>query len=87
MAVLDALNGGACRFIGPSSSHLSSIRFSQAACLKECGLVVDRHEGRQAFYRAAHTVIVDLLRSAELLLAATGEQIALSSNYEADGPG
>jgi len=56
------------------------------ACLKGCGLVVDRHEGRQVFYRAAHPEIVELLRSAELLLAATGEQIELCGNYESSGP-
>ena len=44
-------------------------------------LIIDRHEGRQVFYRAAHSEIVDLLRSAEHLLTATGESIELCPNY------
>lgn len=63
--------------VGGSQGNVSG----HMACLKECGLVVDRHEGRQVFYRAAHPEIVDLLRSAERLLAASGEQIELCGNY------
>jgi DNA-binding transcriptional ArsR family regulator len=52
------------------------------ACLKECGLVVDRPEGRQVFYRIAHPEVFDVLRSAEALLAVTGAAIELCSNFE-----
>lgn len=63
--------------IGGSQGNVSG----HVACLKECGLIIDRHAGRQVFYRAAHPEIVDLLRSAEQLLAASGEQIELCPNY------
>ncbi len=36
--------------IGGSQGNISG----HVACLKECGLIIDRHEGRQVFYRAAH---------------------------------
>lgn len=51
------------------------------ACLKDCGLVVDRPEGRQVFYRIAHPEVYDVLRSAEALLAVTGQAIELCANF------
>lgn len=41
--------------IGGSQGNVSG----HVACLKECGLIIDRHEGRQVFYRAAHPEILD----------------------------
>ena len=52
-------------------------------CLKECGLVVDRPEGRQVFYRIARTEVLDVLRAAEALLAVTWDAIELCPNYDA----
>ena len=55
------------------------------ACLKECGLILDRPEGRQVFYRATHPEVVgELLRSAERLLAANGTLVDLCPNYRAE---
>jgi DNA-binding transcriptional ArsR family regulator len=51
------------------------------ACLKDCGLVIDRAEGRHVFYRIAGPEVVRVLRSAESLLASTGCRIDLNSNY------
>lgn len=51
-------------------------------CLKECGLVIDRRTGREARYRIAHTEVIEVLRSAERLLAVTGQRIDLCSNYD-----
>ncbi len=53
-------------------------------CLRDCGLVVDRRSGREAFYRIAHSEVVDVLRSAERLLAVTGNGIELCPNYESE---
>jgi DNA-binding transcriptional ArsR family regulator len=53
------------------------------ACLKDCGLVVDRAEGRQVFYRIAGPQVVRVLRAAESLLATSGHRIDLCSNYRA----
>lgn len=51
-------------------------------CLKECGLVIDRRAGREAYYRIAHPEVIDVLRSAEHLLAITGQPINLCPNYD-----
>lgn len=59
---------------GNVSGHLS--------CLKECGLVLDRPEGRQVFYRIARPEVLGVLRSVEALLAVAGESIRLCPNYE-----
>jgi DNA-binding transcriptional ArsR family regulator len=51
------------------------------ACLRGCRLVESRAEGRQSFYALARPELLDLLRSAEGLLAATGEAVALCPVY------
>lgn len=51
------------------------------ACLRDCGLVKGRPEGRQVFYSLAHRELFDLLAVAEVLLAATGNAVALCPNY------
>lgn len=62
---------------GTVSGHL--------ACLRECGLIVGRPEGRQMFYSIAHPELMDLLGAAEQLLALTGEAVELCPNYGAAG--
>lgn len=60
--------------VGGSQSNVSG----HLACLKGCGLVVDRPgERRQVFYRLAGTEVADLLRAAERLLSTSGEAIDL----------
>ncbi|WP_419179559.1 ArsR/SmtB family transcription factor [Rhodococcus opacus] len=54
------------------------------ACLRECGLVQGRPEGRQMFYSLARPELLDLLAAAENLLAATGNAVALCPNYGTD---
>ena len=54
---------------GTVSGHL--------ACLRDCGLIVGRPEGRQMFYSLAHPELIDLLGAAERLLALTGEAVEL----------
>jgi DNA-binding transcriptional ArsR family regulator len=51
------------------------------ACLRDCGLVTYRAEGRQSFYALSRPELLDLLRSAEGLLAATGAAVALCPVY------
>lgn len=58
------------------SGHLS--------CLKDCGLVTARAEGRASLYSLARPELLDLLASAERLLEATGEQVALCPTYGQD---
>ena len=52
-------------------------------CLKACGLVADRPEGRQVFYRIARPEVVAVLRSGAELLASEGVEISLCPNYRA----
>ena len=47
------------------------------ACLRDCGLVAARAEGRASLYSLARPELLDLLAAAERLLDATGEQVAL----------
>ena len=51
------------------------------ACLRDCRLVESRAEGRQSFYSLTRPELLDLLRSAEGLLAATGNAVALCPVY------
>jgi hypothetical protein len=56
---------------------------------RECGLVDYRAEGRQSFYALMRPELMDLLASAEQLLAATGHPVALcpTSGQMPDGVG
>lgn len=65
------------REIGCSQANVSA----HLACLKNCGLVADRPEGRQVFYRIALPEVYDVLKAGEDVLAATGHAIALCPNY------
>lgn len=83
LAIVLALLGGEQRVkdlverLGCSQANVSA----HLACLKECQLVADRPEGRAVYYRIAQDDVVELLRSAENLLAATGTAVELCGNY------
>lgn len=51
------------------------------ACLRDCGLVSARAEGRSTFYSIARPELLDLLAAAEDLLTATGSSVALCPTY------
>lgn len=63
--------------LGGSQSNISG----HLACLKDCGLVTDRPEGRQTFYAIAGKEVVSVLRAAEKLLAVNGHQIEMCPRY------
>jgi DNA-binding transcriptional ArsR family regulator len=65
------------RELGLAQSTVSA----HLACLRDCGLVSGRPEGRQVFYALARPELMDLLASAETLLEATGNAVALCPNY------
>ncbi|STX33377.1 ArsR/SmtB family transcription factor [Kocuria rosea] len=56
---------------------------AHVACLRECGLVAGRIEGRQIFYALSHPELMDPLAAAETLLAATGSRVTLCPTYGA----
>ena len=57
-----------------ASAHLS--------CLRECGLVVGRQEGRFIFYRLADARVEDVLRQVEGILAGVAERVYACTRYE-----
>jgi DNA-binding transcriptional ArsR family regulator len=57
------------------------------ACLRECGLVEVRTQGRASVYRLARPELFDLLAAAERLLHATGDQVALCPAHSAGDAG
>jgi ArsR family transcriptional regulator len=57
---------------------------AHVACLRDCGLVEGRPQGRQVFYSLARPELMDVLAAAETLLAATGNAVALCPNYGTD---
>ncbi|MQA26840.1 MAG: metalloregulator ArsR/SmtB family transcription factor [Micromonosporaceae bacterium] len=54
------------------------------ACLRDCGLVDYRAEGRQSFYALTRPELRDLLGAAEAVLAATGSAVALCPAWPPD---
>jgi len=54
------------------------------ACLRDCGLVASDPVGRASLFRLTQPALVELLTSAETLLAATGNAVALCPNYGVD---
>ncbi|PVA72319.1 ArsR family transcriptional regulator [Mycobacteroides abscessus] len=51
------------------------------ACLRDCGLVDYRPQGRSSVYRLARPEVLAVFTAAEELLAATGNAVALCPNY------
>ncbi|ROS26267.1 ArsR family transcriptional regulator [Cellulomonas sp. PhB150] len=66
-----------CTELGLSQSTVSS----HLACLRECGLVDYRAQGRASVYHLTRPELMDLLAVAEGLLAATGNAVALCPTY------
>ncbi|GAA0793611.1 putative transcriptional regulator, ArsR family protein [Spirilliplanes yamanashiensis] len=83
LEILRRLAGGELRVVdltaelGMAQSTVSA----HLACLRDCGLVTGRPEGRQMFYALSRPELLDVLRAAEQLLAATGASIALCPTY------
>ena len=86
LAILAELADGECRVtdlvarLGSSQGNISG----HLACLKDCGLVADRPEGRQVFYRIAADEVVAVIRAAEALLALAGHQVELCPNFRTE---
>ena len=83
LAILQVLADGERRVgdlvaeLGTSQPNVSG----HLACLKDCGLVEDRPQGRAVLYRLARPELFDVLKTAEVLLDAVGHRIELCSNY------
>lgn len=62
---------------GLSQSNVSG----HLTCLKECGLVVSRQDGRFVRYRLADPQVAAVLAAAELVLRRHADRIAACANY------
>ena len=86
LGILLALQAGERRVVdlvaelGGSQANISG----HLACLKDCGLITDRAQGRANFYRLARPELATLLHAAEQLLAGAGHDVALCPNYRDD---
>lgn len=86
LAILRELSQGEQRVtdlvaaVGTSQANVSG----HLACLKGCGLVLDRPDARQVFYRISSPAVFDVLQAVENLLALHGYEIDLCPNYEND---
>ncbi|WP_376793214.1 ArsR/SmtB family transcription factor [Thermoflexus sp.] len=84
LALLEALRGGEktvselVAATGLSQPNASA----HLACLKECGLVTSRPQGRFVYYALADPRIEDLLRIAEGILADVAAQVYACTRYE-----
>lgn len=54
------------------------------ACLRECGLVDSEPVGRASLFRLTQPALVDVLASAQTVLDATGQAVAVCPTYGID---
>lgn len=66
-----------CAALGLGQSTVSN----HLACLRDCGLVDFRPQGRASVYHLTRPELMDLLAAAEGLLGATGTAVALCPTY------
>jgi DNA-binding transcriptional ArsR family regulator len=65
------------RHLGLAQSTVSG----HLACLRDCGLVTSRPQGRASVYSLARPELLELLAAAERVLAATGSAVTLCPTY------
>lgn len=51
-------------------------------CLKECGLLTSRQEGRRVIYALASPHMTALMEAAESILSGVSERVSCCSNYD-----
>lgn len=89
LAILQRLAAGEVRVVDLTRElglAQSTVSF-HLACLRDCGLVDYRPQGRASMYHLTHMELMDVLASAETLLQVTGEAVALCPNYGANARG
>lgn len=83
LSIVKRMTGGEVRVsdltgeLGLAQSTVSA----HVACLRDCGLVEGRMQGRSVYYSLSRPELIDMLAHAEVLLAATGNAVSLCANY------
>jgi DNA-binding transcriptional ArsR family regulator len=84
LSILESLRSGPCT-VG-EIVHATSLSQSNASnhlrCLRDCGLVSAKAEGRQVIYRLSDVRIRDLLGLAEMILAEVARGVYECTRYE-----
>jgi DNA-binding transcriptional ArsR family regulator len=86
LAIVRQLAGGEHRVV-ELTAHLGlaqSTVSGHLSCLRDCGLVTARAQGRASLYSLARPELLDLLTCAERLLEATGAAVTLCPTYGSD---
>ena len=83
LAIVRRLSVGEARIVDLTEQFglAQSTVSAHVACLRDCGLVGGRAEGRQMFYSLTRPELAELLAAAEALLAVTGDAVVLCPNY------
>lgn len=83
LAILRRLMQGEARVVDLTAQFglAQSTISAHVACLRDCALVTGRAEGRQMFYSLARPELIDVLTSAESLLAVVGERVDLCTHH------
>ena len=85
LAIVQRMAGGEVR-VGDLTRELGlaqSTVSAHVACLRDCGLVEGRAQGRSVYYSLTRPELMDVLAAAEVLLAATGNAVSLCPTYGA----
>ena len=86
LAIVGRLTAGPARVVdlieavGLAQSTVSK----HLACLRDCDLVTSEQVGRASMFRLTQPALLEVLASAETLLDATGQAVALCPNYSVD---
>lgn len=83
LSIVKRMAGGEVR-VGDLTGELGlaqSTVSAHVACLRDCGLVEGRVQGRSVYYSLSRPELMDMLAQAEVLLAATGNAVSLCPNY------
>lgn len=83
LSIVKRMAGGEVR-VGDLTGELGlaqSTVSAHVACLRDCGLVQGRVQGRSVYYSLSRPELMDMLEAAEVLLAATGNAVSLCANY------
>lgn len=89
LSIVQRMAGGEVR-VGDLTGELGlaqSTVSAHVACLRDCGLVQGRVQGRSVYYSLSHPELMDMLETAEVLLAVTGNAVSLCANYGIDSAG